>query len=275
MSGTSPSVAPALEAARLGTCWDAVRDTGPLVQCITNIVVAPLTANVLLASGAVPAMVDNPRESGGFAAASGGLLINMGTPYAETADAMRAAVAGAATTGTPWVLDPIGAGALPWREGVAHELIDAAVPAIIRGNASEIIGLAGLGGGGKGPEAAHATEDAQAASRTLVERFGTVVAVSGPVDWLTDGDRVVRVPHGHEWMTKVTGVGCALGALMAACAAVCDDRLVAAATATTALTLAAETAASTTRGPGSFAVALLDELYLLTGDALTDRVALR
>lgn len=272
MLGTSPST---VSREHLASCWDAVRRQGPLVQCVTNIVVAPFTANLLLAAGAVPAMVDNPREAGEFAAASGALLVNLGTPYAETADAMRAAVQGAAGAGTPWVLDPIGAGALSWRDGVAHDLLALGAPAIVRGNASEILGLAGTGGGGKGPEAAHATDDAADAAAALADAHRCVVAVSGEVDWITDGTRVARVDAGHEWMTKVTGVGCALGALMAACAAVTDDRLVAATTATAALTLAAESAAAASRGPGSFAVALLDELHLLTGQAIADREAVR
>ena len=98
--------------------------------------------------------------------------------------------------------------------------------------------------------------------------------MSGPVDHLTDGERVVRVGNGHPWLTRVTGVGCALGALMAAFAAVVDDPLLAATAATATLTVAAEGAAATSRGPGSFAVALLDELAALAPAVLATPVRL-
>lgn len=258
----------------LGTCWAALREQTPLTHCLTNIVVAPFTANVLLAAGASPVMVDNVHEAGLFAGVAGGLSVNLGTPYDDTTEAMRAAVRGAAEQGTPWVLDPVAAGGLPWRTGVAQELLDIGAPAVVRGNPSEILGLTGQQGG-RGVDSAHAVADAVDSARELTARTGGVVAVSGEVDQITDGQRLVQVPHGHVWMTKVTGMGCALGALMAACAAVTEDPLVAATTATTALTLAAENAAETARGPGSFAVGLLDELHRLEPAELAGRVELR
>ncbi len=245
----------------------------PLVQCLTNIVVAQWTANVLLALGAAPAMVDNPAEAGAFAGIAGGVLVNLGTPYQETASAMALAVAGAARGGRPWVLDPVAAGALAWRTTLAEQLLDDARPAVIRGNASEILALAG-GAGGKGVESVDTPEAALGAGMDLAKRHGTVVAVSGPVDHLTDGERVVRISNGHPWLTQVTGVGCALGAVMAGFAAVVDDALVAAVAATATLTVAAEHAAARSGGPGSFAVALLDELADLRPEVLAAEVRL-
>ncbi|KUG53288.1 hydroxyethylthiazole kinase [Serinicoccus chungangensis] len=257
-----------------GSCWARVREEAPLVQCLTNIVAAPSTANLLLAAGAAPAMVDNPHEAGDFAAVAGGVLVNLGTLSDGSVAGMHAAVRAAAAAGTPWVLDPVAAGALGWRTDVAHDLLSVATPALIRGNASEILGLAG-GAGGRGVDSTAGPEAAAEEAARLATRHGCVVAVSGPVDHLTDGRRVVRVGHGHPWMTRVTGVGCALGALMAACRAVTDDSLVAATTATLALTLAAEGAAERSGGPGSFAVALLDELAALEPDTLAARAELR
>ena len=97
----------------LADALTALRDKPPLVQCLTNIVVAEWTANVLLAVGAAPAMVDNPQEAGRFATLAGGVLVNLGTPYDDTARAMHLAVAGAKLMKTPWVLDPVAVGALP------------------------------------------------------------------------------------------------------------------------------------------------------------------
>lgn len=255
------------------TALESLRRGAPLVQCLTNIVVAQWTANVLLACGAAPAMVDNPHEAGPFAAIAGGVLVNLGTPYDDTAAAMTQAVTAASGAGVPWVLDPVAAGALAWRTGKALDLLDLAAPAVIRGNASEIMALSG-GAGGKGVDSVDSPEDALAAARDVAKLFRTVVAVSGPVDHLTDGERVVRVGNGHPWLTRVTGVGCALGAMMAGFAAVVEDPLTAATAATALLTVAADDAAARSGGPGSFAVALLDELATLAPEDLAERVRL-
>ncbi len=252
---------------------ESFHERPPLVQCLTNIVVAQWTANLLLATGAAPAMVDNPHEAGDFARVAGGVLINLGTPYDDTASAMRGAVASAADSGTPWVLDPVAAGGLAWRTTLASELLALGRPAIIRGNASEVLALAG-GGGGKGVDSIDSPEAVADVARSVALERGTVVAVSGPIDHLTDGDLLVRVGNGHPWLTRVTGVGCALGALMAGFAAVVEDPMVAAVAATAMLTVSAEIAAAGCRGPGGFAVALLDELSLLTPATLAERVTL-
>lgn len=270
MAATSPPVV--LTSDDVAACFAALTEQGPLVQYLTNVVVAGWTANVLLAVGAAPAMVDNSREAAGFAAVAGGVLVNLGTPYPETVAAMEAAASSASAAVTPWVLDPVAAGALPWRTEVAQRLL-AASPTIVRGNASEILALAG-GAGGRGVDATHDAEDTVDVARSIARRHGTVVAVSGRVDVITDGDRVVRVENGHPWLTRVTGVGCALGALMAATAATGADPVGAAVTATAAVTVAAEGAVEHSRGPGSFAAALLDELAALTPDELAVEVRL-
>lgn len=250
----------------------AMRQSQPLVHCLTNMVAAPLSANALLAAGASPAMVDNPHEARATAAAADAVLVNLGTPQEETVAAMREAVAGAVQAGTPWVLDPIGAGTLPWRSEVARELLELGAPAIIRGNASEILGLAG-GEGGRGVDSRHRAEDVVDEAASLATRYGTVVAVSGEVDHLTDGDELVRLANGSPLLAQVSGAGCALGALMAACCAASGaGALAAAATGTAMLTVAADHAAAVSRGPGSFAVALLDELALLTPEVLVEEV---
>jgi hydroxyethylthiazole kinase len=247
----------------------SLRETGPLVQCLTNIVVANWTANVLLAVGAAPAMVDNPHEADRFARASSAVLVNLGTPYDDTAAAMRAAVEGATAEGTPWVIDPVGAGGLPWRTDLARDILAAGPPSSIRGNASEILGLTG-----RGVDSADSPEGAASAAKLLALQHDCVVAISGPVDLITDGRQIVRVANGHEWLTRVTGVGCSLGALMAAFSAVSEGCLVAATAATATLCVAAEDAAAVSAGPGSFAVALMDALYALTPEKLAERVRL-
>jgi hydroxyethylthiazole kinase len=241
----------------------ALRAAPPLTHCITNSVVTGFTANVLLAVGAAPAMVDIVGESGVFAGIASGLLVNLGTPTPEKRAASLEAVDGATASGTPWVLDPVAIGALPVRTSLAHSLAELR-PTAIRGNASEILALAGLSAGGRGVDATDSTDAAIDAARSLASRFGSIVAVSGPVDVITDGEQAFRLGNGHELLTRVTGGGCALGAVMAAFlgAARAHDTapLIAVAAASLVYTIAAERAAEVSTGPGSFAVALLDAL---------------
>lgn len=249
----------------------AVREREPLVHCITNIVVANFTANALLAAGAAPAMVDAPEESGILAGVAGALLINLGTITSAQRDGMTAAVDGASAAGTPWVLDPVAIGALPLRTSVAAQLATRR-PAIIRGNASEIAALTG-GAGGRGVDSTAAPDEVAEEARDVAIKFATVAAVSGARDLLTDGTRTVRVESGNESLAKVTGVGCALGALMGACAAVTDDRLLAA-VAATALVCVAGDSAPRIDGLGTFAVGLMDALSTLEPAAIAARARL-
>ena len=251
------------------TLLGVLREAPPLTHCITNTVVTGFTANVLLALGAAPAMVDIVVEAEMFAGVASGVLINLGTPTPEQRAASLEAVTGATNAGTPWVLDPVAIGVLPVRTGLAHELV-ALRPTAIRGNASEILALAGLSAGGRGVDATDSTDAAADAAATLARRHGSVVAVSGPVDLVTDGERVLRLSNGHDLLTRVTGGGCALGAVMAAflgaARATEHDALTAVAAASLVYTIAAEQAAAASAGPGSFAVALLDALAAVGAD---------
>lgn len=253
--------------------WEAVRSHAPLVQCLTNAVVTNFTANVLLALGAAPAMVDTPGEAGPFAGVASGVLVNLGTPTDEQRVAMREAVESATEAGTPWVLDPVAIGTLPVRTTLAADLY-ARRPPIVRGNASEIIALDGSGAGGRGVDAADAVDDALAAARRIARRTGGIVAASGPTDVVTDGSGEVRLTNGHALLTRVTGGGCALGAVMAAFAGVEGDRFAATVAAITTYNVAAELAAEHSTGPGSFAIRLLDALDALDADTLRARVAI-
>lgn len=252
----------------------ALRARNPLVHCMTNVVVAGFTANVLLAVGASPAMVENDEESAEFAAAADALLVNLGTLSQERVRAMRAATASARTAGTPWVLDPVAVGPLAHRTRLAGDLL-ADRPTVVRGNPDEVLSLAGTAGGARGVDSSTHPAAAVDAAQSLAVRTGGVVAVSGPVDLITDGTALVEVRTGTPLMTKVTGVGCALGALVAACCAVEDSPLVAASAATAVLTVAAEVAERTSSGPGSFASALLDALAVVDDRALAEHLAAR
>ncbi len=251
-----------------------VRQRAPLVQCLTNIVVTGFTANALLAVGASPAMVDEADEAAELARAADALLVNVGTPSEGSATAMRAAAHAAHAVGTPWVLDPVAVGPLTFRTRLATELLTKS-PTVVRGNPSEILSLAGATGTARGVDSATDSASALAPAFALAAREGTTVAVSGAVDYITDGASVVEVGTGHPLMTRVTGVGCVLGALVAACCAVEESPVVAAGAATAVLTVAAEVAVENSAGPGSFAVGLLDALYALDAAVLDRHLAAR
>lgn len=240
----------------------------PLVQCLTNRVVSNFTANALLAVDASPVMADIPGEAELLAPQADGVLINVGTPDAE----QRVAAVRVAEASSAWVLDPVAVGVLPVRTALIAELLEHR-PAIIRGNASEILALAGEAAGGRGVDAAHSTDAAASAAQRLARELGATVAVSGPVDYVTDGTRAVRIGGGSAFLTRVTGGGCSLGAVMAALLSV-SPPLQAAVAASALYALASERAADGAAGPGSFAVAFLDQLDAVSAGAEAEASAL-
>ncbi|WP_181440405.1 hydroxyethylthiazole kinase [Curtobacterium sp. MCLR17_042] len=265
METAAPSPAWAHRTAEL---LEAVRARAPLVQCITNTVVQNVTANVLLALGASPAMVDVATEAGPFARVADALLVNTGTPHAEPRVAALEAVHAARDAGTPWVLDPVAVGSLPVRTALARDLL-ALHPTVLRGNASEVLALLGDSAGGRGVDSTVGTEDARVASVAASDgRLVAAVAVSGAVDLLVaPGIGVVRVANGTDLLTRITGGGCALGAVVAAFTSVAPEDAGAAAVAATAVhTIAAELAARDAGGPGTFQPLFLDRLASLTSE---------
>ena len=256
--------------AEIAATLAAVRSRRPLVHNITSAVVANLTANALLALGASPAMAESADEVEALAGRADALVINLGVLSPERAAAMRLAAAAARDRGRPWALDPVGAGAIGSRAQAADALLRLG-PAALRGNASEVLSLAGAGAGGRGVDALAGSGAAVEAARALAARTGAVVAVTGATDYVTDGARVVAVRNGHSLMAAVTGLGCAATAIIGACLAVEPDRLAAAAHGLALIGVAGELAAERCRGPGSLAVELLDALHGLDAGALGAR----
>ncbi|MCR9087884.1 MAG: hydroxyethylthiazole kinase [Rhodobacteraceae bacterium] len=241
------------------TALTLLRSNPPLVQCITNFVAMNVAANTLLAAGASPAMVHAAEEAGAFAAIAGALTINIGTLSPEWVDGMQKAITGAQGAGRPWVLDPVAHFATPYRAGVARDLM-ALRPTIVRGNASEILGLAGEASGGRGVDAGDPVAAAEAAARSLAQDTGAVIAVTGEVDFVTDGARAVRITGGSDLMPRVTALGCSLTCLVGAFAAVVEDPFDATVAALAMFAAAGESAAGPAEGPGSFAWRFLDAL---------------
>lgn len=235
-----------------------LRDRNPLVHCITNYVAMNVAANVVLAAGASPAMVHAEEEIAEFTPICGALTINIGTLSPPWVSSMTAAARAANDAGIPWVLDPVAHFISSYRKGVAQDLLGLR-PTILRGNASEIMAMAGEAGAGKGADSGDSVDAAQGAARALAKSSGAVVAITGPVDFVTDGTQSAKVIGGSDIMPMVTALGCSQTALMGAYAA--SGPAFEAALATLAhFKVAGTKAAQQAKGPGSFQMYFLDAL---------------
>lgn len=241
-----------------------LRDTRPLVLCLTNNVVQNFTANVLLSVGAAPVMLQHAEECEELLhSCAQALLINTGTLTELQAEVMLRAAKAAREAGVPWVLDPVAAGVLRFRTDFCCRLLEEAPPAMIRGNASEIMALAGEKAAGRGVESANSSSQAVSAAITLAKRTEAAVLVTGAKDYATDGTNTWMLTNGDAIMERVTGMGCSMGALAGACLAVADSAIDAAISTAAIMGLEGERAANKNTHPGSFAVAFLDGLDAL------------
>ncbi len=249
-----------------------LRERKPLVHQITNYVVMNETANATLALGALPVMAHAPQEVEEMAAAAGALVLNIGTLSEHWIEAML--LAGKATRG-PIVLDPVGAGATSYRTRTAKRLLDELRVAVVRGNAAEIATLAGREAEIRGVESIGASDSGRELAQAAARSLGTVVAVTGPTDFVSDGERVVAVANGHELLGTVSGTGCMATAVTGAfLAAKPEEPLEAAAEALVTFGVAGEDAARGANGPGTFHAALYDALYNLDPATLDERARL-
>jgi len=258
----------------------AVRQQQPLVHNITNFVVMNYNANALLALGAAPVMAHAREEVRDMAGIAQALVLNIGTLSPEWIEAMVMALQTARGRGIPVVLDPVGAGATPYRNRAVAELLAAGSPTVLRGNASEILSVAGVEAATRGVDSAAASDDAVQTARTLAARLGAVVCVSGATDHILAPDgRHVRLSNGHVWMTRVTGVGCSATALIGAFCAVQPDAFHATVAAMAYLGVVGEVAAAQVqaqgRGVGQLQIALLDGLQLLDAETFHARLRLQ
>jgi hydroxyethylthiazole kinase len=249
----------------------ALRERQPLVHNITNYVVMNFTANALLAVGASPIMAHAEEELAELLGIVSALVLNIGTLSTPWIRSMQVAAAEAKLRGVPIVLDPVGAGASHLRTDTALALIETAAPAVIRGNASEILALAGAAAATRGVDSTHASHDAADAARSLAQAHGCAVAVSGEQDFITDGTSDLLLSGGDPLMPRVTGMGCTATAIVGAFAAVCPTPFRAAAAGMATMEVAGELAAAQANGPGTFVPHFLDALHTLTPDQLATR----
>jgi hydroxyethylthiazole kinase len=174
----------------------------------------------------------------------------------------------------PIVLDPVGAGATRLRTETALRLLAEVKPTIIRGNASEILSLAMAGGATKGVDSTRGVEEARETAIAIAKDSGALVVVTGPEDFITDGERRVRLANGHPLMSRVTGTGCVCSALVGAFAAVQSDPLLASIGALAVYGIAGEMAAEGDPGPGSFRTRLIDALDAISPERVRQQTRL-
>ena len=258
-----------------------VRAKSPLVHNITNYVTVNDCANKVLACGASPIMADDAAEVEEITAICGGLNINIGTLNSRTIESMLKAGKKANALGHPVVLDPVGAGASALRTETAYRLLDEVRFTVIRGNISEIRTLAAGSGTTKGVDADTADkvtdetlDKTVAFAKAFAARTGAVVAVTGAIDIVADGERAFCIRNGHPMMSAVTGTVCQLSALTAAfCAANPDKPLEAAAAAVCAMGLAGEAAHSRLSkldGNATYRNYIIDAIFNMTPEQLEE-----
>jgi len=268
-----------LTASDIWTDVCAVRNQHPLVHSITNLVVMNFNANVLLAMGAAPVMAHAHEEVADMAGMAQALVLNIGTLEPYWIESMQLALNVASQRGIKTVLDPVGAGATSYRNQSISAILSTASPSVIRGNASEIMSVAGSAVQTRGVDSSATVGDALQAGQALARQTGGAVCISGPVDEVVDATgRRASLANGHEWMTRITGVGCSATALVGAFCVVQPDAWRATVSAMAYLGVVGEVAAEQViargAGVGSLQMALLDQLQLLDQASFVQRLKL-
>lgn len=250
---------------KISNLLEKVRETNPLVHNITNVVVTNFTANGLLALGASPVMAYAAEEVADMAKIAGALVLNMGTLTSREVESMIIAGKSANEHGVPVIFDPVGAGATPFRTVTARKIMSEVKLSVIRGNAAEVANVAGEHWDIKGVDAGSNEGNILELAVSTAKKLNTVVVITGKEDVVTDGEITYTISNGHPLLTKVTGAGCLLTSVIGAFTAVEKDLVKASVAALTYYGVAAELAAETTanRGPGSFQIELLNQLYLV------------
>jgi hydroxyethylthiazole kinase len=250
----------------------AVRSRKPMVHHITNTVVMNLTANVTLCLGAAPVMAPSVEESPEMVSFAGALLLNIGTLDPDLIESMLAAGRVANKLGIPVIFDPVGAGATGLRTNSAKMIARELELAVIRGNAGEVLALSGADGKVRGVDSMDSVEGRIDLVSSFAARSGSVIAVTGALDIVTDGNRTARIENGHSLMGMVTGTGCSASTSVACFAAAMEDPFHAALGGLATLSIAGEIAADACAGPGTFVPCFLDALSALDTEIIERRI---
>lgn len=253
-----------------------IKQTNPLIHCITNHVVSNFQANGLLAIGASPIMGEAPEEAAELAALSKALSLNIGTLHAESLKSMLIAGKTANRLGIPVVLDPVGAGASSFRTEAVHKILATVDVSVLRCNAGELAAVAGEQWQSKGVDAGEGLLDIRELAISTSKKLNLLVAVTGKTDIVTDGRAVEEIPFGDPIMASITGTGCLLSSVVAASLAVqSQGALKTVADALRFYAIAGERAAKTTALPGEFQLAFINQLATLTDDEVKEQIYLK
>lgn len=252
---------------------EQLKQTSPLVHNITNYVAMNTAANVLLASGASPAMVHAIEEAPDFTLLCSALTINTGTLSSHWLNSMLACAQQAHKNDIPWVLDPVAVGATTFRQNACSQLIKYK-PTVIRGNASEIIALSGHASNSKGVDSGDSVQQAIDAAHALCE-YAKVVVVTGEIDYITDSKQGYFIENGHALMPSVTALGCSLTSLIGAFLGAEKRVSLAVVSAICYYGISGELAASKAQGPGSFYIHFLDALSQASSEDIANMAKVR
>ena len=264
----------------IGNLLENVRERAPLVHHITNYVTVNDCANITLSIGASPVMADDINEVEAMTSIASSLVINIGTLNSRTVECMIKAGKKANEVGIPVILDPVGAGATPYRTKVAKTIMDNIELAVIRGNLSEIKTLYGINTKTKGVDSLYDTsikdelEKGKLLAKDFSKRVGSIIAITGAVDIVTDGNIIYTVENGHKIMSKITGTGCMCSSLIGSYLGTHEDNLLAALSGVVSMGISGELAYESLKegeGTGTFKVRLMDNIYNLSKEVIEKR----
>lgn len=249
---------------------EKVRALRPLIHHITNVVTVTDCANITLSCGAAPVMAHASEEVTDMAHLASALVLNIGT--LDTAQVERMIQAGKAANkkGIPIILDPVGAGATPFRTQVAQKLLEQLHISYLKGNAGEIATLTGMEAEVRGVDSGTVKADLRLLAIQAAQKWNTLVVVTGEKDVISDGRKWAVVSNGDPLMATITGTGCMSASVLASFAAVAEEPLTAATSAMVSYGVAAEQAASSARGPASFRTGLFDALFSLDSTTIKE-----
>jgi hydroxyethylthiazole kinase len=252
-----------MESSEIGTLLDEVRRKAPVVHHLTNWVTIYDCAQIVKVFGASPVMAHAPEEVEEMVGIASALVLNIGTLTVDLVESMKKAARRANERRIPVVLDVCGAGATRLRDAKCFELLEQCRIDIVKGNASEVARIAGEKVTTRGVDAAEISKDPVDVARQLARARSCTVVITGKEDVVSDGAATLMVRNGHPIMSRIVGTGCMAASVIGTFAAVEADRVRAAAAGLACFEIAAELAARSSKGPGSFKEALFDAVASL------------
>jgi len=259
----------------LSKFMDAVREKTPLVHHITNYVTVNDCANICICSGGSPVMTDAEEDVVDMSRIASAVVLNMGTLNRRTVDSMQLAGSVAKKNGVPVLFDAVGAGATQYRNMVAESIITKLRPDVIKGNSGEISFLAGVVGGVRGVDSTSTVDNIGELVLGLAKKYECIVVATGKEDYVSDGKSLYVLSNGSDYQGCVSGTGCMLSSVLGSYIGANGVSICAIIAGITAFNVAAEKAESDCKGPGSFKVALFDQLFKLKSDEMAAKAKVR